>query len=149
MTGNERPPVDEALDSIRRAQAAVAERLSRGSWAYDMSYAFVLAAMIASCAVTMPLGGALFIGSLAVLLLQGLLWARRTGMWLSGITPKRARWVAYGLTACIVPLAVINLIWETETWPIAIPVATTIAGFVMSVAGSRLWWRVYRAESGL
>ncbi|MGZ3306386.1 MAG: hypothetical protein ACXU8U_11050 [Asticcacaulis sp.] len=148
MTIDENSPAD-ALELIRRSQSATADRISRGGWLYDTIYSVLLAGMIAGAALGLPRGLAVVTACGALLLLLAFTWAKHHGVWLSGVTPLRARWVAFGLSACLVPLYLLSTWAALHHWSPAVPVAAGFATFVVALAGSRLWRRVYRREMGL
>ena len=148
MTDDDLDPM-KALDSVRRLQNAQADRISRGGWLYDFAYSALLAGLVAGWALPQPYNYAAFTVCMALMLLIARAWANHYGVWLSGVSPKAARWVAIGLAAGILPLLVTNMIWAHESWPLWIPVATTLGAFVVALGGSRLWRMVYRRENGL
>jgi hypothetical protein len=75
--------------------------------------------------------------------------ARRTGLSVTGLSPRRARWVAIGLGALFLP-CMLGLVWagrELSSTHLAQLVAgVMVAVFAIALIGSRLWRRVYRAE---
>lgn len=148
MTDNE-PYAADALDSIRTTQSALADRVSRGGWLYDTAYSVLVAVMVGSMALPQPTSWIAF--SVAMLLLVVLMrvWSNHYGVSLSGISPRRARWVAWGMAPVYVGLMLVNLIGADKGWGVWVPIVTTAAGLVAAFAGSRLWRVVYRRENGL
>ena len=138
-----------ALDSIRASQSALADRVSRGGWLYDLAYSALVSGMVFGWAFPMPVGIVATAACIALLALMARMWTQHHGVWISGVTPRGARWVAIALAAVVVPLIVVNLIGARETWPAWVAIATTAAAFVLALAASRLWRVVYRRENGL
>ena len=138
----------EALAAVRASRAAVHARVSAGSWAYDVVYSLLLGAMVA--AVALPLPGFLIVDSICTvsLVLLARWWARRTGVWVSGVTPRRARWVALAVGVGFTVLVVAGLWLKLEAGLIQAPLVLGALGFVLALAASRLWLRVYRSETG-
>lgn len=144
-------PIDpaEALASVRAARDSVEARVSSKGWSYDIPYAAIVAGMVGAQAGALPLGP---LGSgLGVVLLVTLYRAesRRTGLRILGTTPRRARWVAIGLGA-VMAAAMLGLVYVSHSRP-DLPLVPITAGvmavvFVLALAGSRLWRRVFRAE---
>ncbi len=149
MTDNDLS-ANDALNSVRATQTAVADRISSGGWLYDTAYSILVAGLAGGAALAMPFKVIAIAVCIAGLLLLAKAWASHYGVWLSGTTPPRARWVAYGLGLGIVPLLVLNMIWADEkTWPMWLPFAVCTLAFAAAFAGSRLWRTVYRRENGL
>ena len=139
-----------ALNSVRATQTALADRISSGGWLYDTAYSVLLAGLIGSVALAMPYKVIAIAISIALLLLLAKAWANHYGVWVSGTTPPRARWVAVTLGLVMVPLIGLNFFWyEEKTWPLWLPFAVSTTAFVAAFAGSRMWRSVYRRENGL
>lgn len=145
------PTPAEALAAIERSRQTVHDRIASGGWRYDLTYAALMAGMVGGQALDTPfniLASSLGILGLAVIFQHE---TRRTGLRLTGVSPKYARWVAIGIgllfAACIVGLALVRR--ESPDTPVWV-VATAAMSFAFAVAliGSRLWRRVYRAEMG-
>ncbi len=140
---------EDALKSIRNAQAAAGDRFSRDSWSYDLPYSLFVAVFVGGLGLTGPLN--VIIPVLAGGALAGLAWgwARKHGVWISGVTPRRARWVAAGLGIVIAVLAVVALGARLEGGGVFIGLAMAVAAFIVALVGSRVWRAVYRREMGL
>ena len=138
-----------ALDSVRRTQSALADRVSRGGWLYDLAYSALLAGAVFAMAFPQPYNWLAFATCVGLLLVLARVWANHVGVWISGYTPARARWVAYGLALCLVPLLLLNLFIKEQDWPAWVAAATSGAAFLLALAASRLWRAVYRRENGL
>lgn len=142
------PSPAEALAAVRDAQARVTRRISEAdTLRYDLIYAGIVGVMVASPGLPDPFNTVLivFCTVALVLLMRG--WANRTGLWVTGVTPPRARWVAVGLGGLLM-LFMLGGLMLTKTHGMAW--VTPILGLVaagLAFGASRLWWRVYRKES--
>lgn len=145
------PDPAEALAAIARSRRDVQRRVGAGSWRYDLIYSAIVAGMVGSQGLDMPLsavGVALGVCALAVLFRRE---ADRLGVSVTGMTPRRARWVAIGLGMLMVAL-IVGAILLKHLAPSGLVFAVGLAGligltFVLSLAASRLWLRVYRRET--
>jgi hypothetical protein len=148
MTGPFTDPA-EALQQVQAARAHMAERYTRGAWLYDVFYSLLVGGLVGAAALPAP-QNLVAEGVLVVsLLVLAYWWKGRTGMWLSGVAPQRARWVAIGLGVVIMTLAFVNLWWSTRGEPSWLSAAAAVAGTILAFIGSRIWTAVYRRESGL
>ncbi|ATQ42599.1 hypothetical protein [Caulobacter mirabilis] len=136
----------EALEALRGAREAIADRVAEGSWAYDLTYAVLVGVMVASQAAPRPFDAVLLIGSAVVLGLMLRRWQARKGMMLTGLGSRRARWVAIGVGVISAGAIVAGLVARrTFDMPeVALYLAPIAA--VAALAASRLWLKVYRAE---
>lgn len=134
------------LAQIRASKHFVRDRVAAGSWRYDIVYSSIAAVMVAGQVAPAPFnvlasgGGALAFG----LLWRG--WADKTGVSVTGLSPKRARWVALALGALFAVLMLAAFYvgrWGEPLW--ALPLG--VIAFVAALGCSRLWLRVYRAET--
>ena len=135
----------QALAAVDRTRAALLERIAWGSWRYDLTYSVLAAGVVMSQALPPPLNvlaDAVVIVSLAALARW---WRARTGVWISGVTPRRARWVALaiGLLAGAAAIATAIAARQGQAW-IALVLGPVIG--VLALGGSRLWRRVHRDE---
>ena len=133
----------EALDAMGLARADLAAKMSEGSWRYDLTYSALAGLIVGGQAL--PLGwsgGASLLGAGALSLLARD-WARKKGVWVCGVTPRRARWVSLGLGIVIAALCawVFFVTYRGGSRWVAAPAALVAAG--CALAGSRLWRRVF------
>ncbi len=138
-----------ALNSVRATQTALADRISSGGWLYDTAYSVLVATMVGGWALPAPANYIVFGVSTLLLVVLMRVWMNHYGVWLSGTSPKNARWIAWGLAPLYLGLLVINLIAQDKGWALWIPFTATSAAFVVAFGGSRLWRAVYRRENGL
>ena len=140
---------EDALKSIHNAQAAAGDRFSRDTWSYDLPYSLFAALFVGGLSLSGPLN--VIVPVLAGGALVGLAWgwARKHGVWISGTTPRRARWVAAGLGIFIAVLAAAALVARLEGGGGVVSLLVAIAAFIVALVGSRVWRAVYRREMGL
>ncbi len=149
------PPVSrspaEALADIARSRKVVRDRVAGGGWRYDLTYAAIAAVMIGGQALDNPFNvSASTLGLLALVLLFQQ-ESRRTGLRVTGMSPRWARWVAVamGLVAALIIVGVAIIRHRFQEIDVAVVAGVSgAAGFVMVLVGSRVWRRVYRAEMG-
>ncbi|MGZ9101288.1 MAG: hypothetical protein ACXW3O_16435 [Brevundimonas sp.] len=150
------PPVSgptpaEALAAIAESRKTVHDRVAIGGWRYDLTYAALMAVMVGGQAFDNPFNvSASTLGLLGlVLLFQH--ETRRTGLRITGVSPRHARWVAIaiGLAAAGIILGVTLVRRQSPDTPVVLVAALAGAvAFVAGLIGSRVWRRVYRAEMG-
>lgn len=137
---------DELLAEIRRSQEVVRGRIAKASWRYDLIYSTIAALMVGGQAAPTPFN---VLASGCGALAFGLLWrswSEKTGVGITGLSPKRARWVAIGLGAVFAVLMLASFYAGRRSEPLwALPLAAI--GFIAAMTFSRLWLRVYRAET--
>lgn len=147
----DQPTPAEALAAIERSRRVVQTRIGAGGWRYDLTYAFIVAAMVGGQAFDFPsnvLASAGGVLGLAVIFQRE---TRRTGVRVTGVSPRHARWVAIalGVLYASVLLGLVTLRRLSPDLPIALMSGAAAAvTFLVALIGSRLWRRVYRAESG-
>lgn len=147
----EDPTPAEALAAIAESRKTVHDRVAAGGWRYDLAYAALIALIVGGQAFDNPFNvSASTLGLLGlVLLFQH--ETRRTGLRITGVSPRHARWVAVAIglvaAAVIVGVAVIRRVSPgADVWVVA-ALAAAVA-FIAALVGSRIWRRVYRAEMG-
>ncbi|MFA4893364.1 hypothetical protein [Brevundimonas sp.] len=148
---SEDPTPAEALEAIARSRRAVHDRVATGGWRYDLTYAAIMAGMVGGQAFDIPFN--VFASTFGVLALAVIFQheSRRTGLRITGVSPRRARWVAIamGLVFAAVMLGIVYLRRTASDVPVALIVAVAAGiAFVLALVGSRVWRRVYRAEMG-
>ena len=147
----EDPTPAEALAAIAESRKAVHDRVATGGWRYDLTYAALVALMVGGQAFDNPFNvSASTLGLLGlVLLFQH--ETRRTGLRITGVSPRHARWVAIAIglvaAAVIVGVTIIRRESPGTEVPVVAALAAAVA-FVAALIGSRIWRRVYRAEMG-
>ncbi|MDQ3125104.1 MAG: hypothetical protein M3Q74_05800 [Pseudomonadota bacterium] len=154
---DDHPPVSgptpaEALAAIAESRKAVHDRVAVGGLRYDLTYAALVAVMVGGQAFGNPFNvSASTLGVLGlVLLFQH--EARRTGLSITGVSPRHARWVAIaiGLFAAAIIVGVTIVRRQSPDTPVVLVAALAgAAAYVLALIGSRIWRRVYRAEMGV
>jgi hypothetical protein len=135
-----------ALESIRDARTSVLQRLENIHWGYDLAYGAVIALLVGGQGLPQPfsiLTVPIALGGLAVMVRW---WRAKTGIWVSGYTPRRPRWVAFGLAAILIALMLGNLYCSRILHLWWAPLAAGGAAFVLGIVFGRWWMRVYRKE---
>lgn len=145
MIEHEQTPA-EALEAIRKSRAAVGEAVSQNSRTYDLIYSSIAGLMVAGQAMPMPINILSSAGACVAFALLARKWAQKTGVFVNGMTPRRARWVAFGLGGVFVVLMLASMYFgRTDRAWLGIPLG--VVAFLLAGAGSRLWGRVFRAET--
>lgn len=135
-----------ALESIHDARSSVLARLENVPWTYDLAYGAVIGLLVAGQGLPQPwavLTAPIALGGLALMVRW---WQARTGMWVGGFTPRRARWVAIGLAVVLVGLMLGNMYLTRVLHLWWSPLAAGGAAFVVAIVFGRWWMRVYRRE---
>jgi peptidoglycan/LPS O-acetylase OafA/YrhL len=149
---NTQPDPAEALAAIAEARRNVHDRVATHGWRYDLTYAGLVAVMVGAQSLDQPYGVtgvALGVAGLAVIFQRE---TRRTGVRVTGVSPRRARWVAIGL-GLLMAAAMMGMVALRHLTPPGFPLvpavlAVMVLAFAAALIGSRVWRRVYRAEMG-
>ena len=144
MTDPQQTPA-EALEAIRQSRTVLAEKVNKASRTYDLIYSSIAAVMVAGQVAPFPFNVLASTGSCVAFVLLARKWAQKTGVFVSGVTPKRARWVAFGLGAVFVILMLASM-WAGRAHQAWMAFPLGFAAFLLAGVGSRLWLRVFRAE---
>jgi phosphatidylglycerophosphate synthase len=138
------PNPHEALAAIRNAREGLAPPADYPI-AYDLAYGAVCALLVAGQG--MPRPWTFVVLPIALFGLAGLVmwWRKKFGWWISGYSPKRARWVAFGLVAVLLALMGLSL-YGRFVGPGWLFLVSGGIAFVSAIVGGRLWMRVWRAE---
>jgi len=134
----------EALASIRAARQGV---IAPGDYpfGYDIAYGLVCGLLVAGQGMPRPWSFIvlpLALGGLAALVIW---WRKKYGWWVSGYSPKRARWVAIGMVAVFLALMGLSL-YGRYVGPWWLYMVSGGLGFVSAIIGGRLWLHVWRKE---
>jgi len=146
------PDPAEALAAIAEARRNVRDRVAGNGWRYDLTYAGLVAGMVGAQSLDQPfsmVGVALGVAGLAVIFQRE---TRRTGVRVTGVSPRRARWVAIGM-GLLMGAAMMGMVALRHLTPADFPLipavfAVMVLTFAVALIGSRVWRRVYRAEMG-
>lgn len=109
---------------------------------YDVLFSIVCGVFVSAQAL--PATVRAFATVVVVLSLIALMfwWRRRLGWWLSGYTPRRARWVTF---AMLVPLLGL-MFWAWSMPELWVALTAGITAATIAFAASRLWARVWQQE---
>ena len=138
------PTPHEALASIQAAREGLAQPTAYPI-GYDLLYGAVCALLVAGQGMPDPWRFIALPIAMAGLVLMIVGWRKTFGWWVSGYSPKRARWVAFGLAAVFVGLILLSL-HGRGAGPDWLFLVSGGVGFVAAIAGSRLWMHVWRKE---
>lgn len=136
---------DQALAAIRRSQEAVRQRVTRGSWLYDLSYSAIAAVMVAGQALPIPFNVLASVGGAVCLALLWKRWSDKNGVSVTGLSPRRARWAAL-LVGLLLGALMVGALYLGHTDQAPWALALGAAAFVIALVLSRLWMRLYLAE---
>ncbi len=135
---------NEALDRIREARAGVPGTLAYPV-GWDLAYGAICGLMVASQGLPTPWAMLALVIALVGLAISVQWWRNRVGWWVSGYSPKRARWVAIGLAAILIGLMGLS-IWGKSSGIVWMPLAPGASGFVSAILGGRLWMHVWKRD---
>ncbi len=136
---------DQALADIRRSQEAVRRRTAQGSWRYDLSCSAIAAVMVAGQALPIPFNVLASGGGAVCLALLWRRWSDKNGVSVTGLSPRRARWVAL-LVGLLLGALMMGALYLGRTDHAPWALALGAAAFVIALVLSRLWMRLYLAE---
>ena len=138
------PTPQEALASIQAARTGIAPPTDYPI-GYDLIYGLICALLVAGQGLAQP--WSLIVLVFAMAGLGGLVqwWRKRFGWWVSGYSPRRARWVAIPLAVLFVGLVGVSF-WGREQGLAWISLVTGPIAFVLAIGGGRLWMHVWRKE---
>jgi len=134
----------EALASIEAARQGIAAPATY-SVTYDVAYGLICGLLVAGMGMERPWSVIVLLISLGGLAGLVMWWRNSLGWWVSGYSPKRARWVAIGLVAILIGLMGLSL-YGQYVGPWWLFMVSGGLGFVAAIGGGRLWWRVWRKE---
>jgi hypothetical protein len=138
------PDPREALAAI---QAARTDLAPSGDYpiVYDLAYGLICGLLVAGQG--MPRPWSFIVLPIALFGLAGLVgvWRRKYGWWVSGFSPKNARWVAFALAGVFLALVSLSL-YGRYVGPDWLWIVSGVLGFVSAIAFSRIWLSVWRRE---
>ena len=143
------PSPHEALASIRDARAGLAPPADY-PLAYDLAYGAICALLVAGQGLPQPWSTIVLPIALAGLAGLVLWWRKKYGWWVSGFSPRRARWVAFGLVGVFLALIGMTL-YGRGAGPDWLYLVSGGIAFIAAIVASRLWLRAWRrdlAEAG-
>lgn len=138
------PEPHEALAAIRAARSEFPGEMNYPIH-YDLLYGGACALLVAGQGMPRPWDVIALVMAMAGLVLMIAGWRKRFGWWVSGYSPKRARWVAFALGALLIGLIGLSM-YGRYVGPHWLWMVSGGVGFVAAIVGSRLWMRVWRKE---
>ncbi|MDI1326459.1 MAG: hypothetical protein PSV23_06635 [Brevundimonas sp.] len=147
MTDDPRPA--EALAAIAEARRSVHDRIATHGWRYDLSYAAICAGMVGAQVLDIPLNVSGMTVGVLLLVVMFQAEARRTGVMVTGVSPRQARWVAIAMGLLLAGAMFGMVLARRVADPAVLPLIVAgvmAASFLVALIGSRVWRRVYRAE---
>lgn len=141
---NNQPDPQEALAAIQAARQGVPGEM-KYPFGYDLIYGLICGLLVAGQGLPTPWALLCLVVALAGLALIVRWWRRKFGWWVSGYSPKRARWAAIGLAVVLIGLMGLS-IWGKAAGIVWTPLATGAAGFVAAIVGGRIWMSVWKRE---
>lgn len=140
----EDPKPHEALASIQAARSGFP---GAGGYpvVYDVAYGAACGLLVAAQGMPRPWDFIALFVALGGFALMILWWRKKFGWWVSGYSPKRARWIAFALVAVLLGLMALSL-HGRSAGPDWLWMVSGGLGFVCAIVGGRLWLHVWRKE---
>lgn len=139
------PNPHEALASIQAARESVGRDLDYPvSW--DMLYGLVMALLVGGQGLPTLWASLTFVVAMLGVVLSMQWWRKHYGWWVNGYSPRKARWVAFGMVAFILPLMGLSLWTRLGDGPWWLPLLAAGLAWIAAVVGGRLWLHVWRKE---
>lgn len=135
-----------ALEQIRQTREQTLGKMDYWPWWYDAGYALACGLLVAGPGFSTTISMACAAVAIAILVTIMRVWQDRTGVWVNGYTPRRARWAAFGLAAILVGLIGVNLWFGRVQGMVWVPLASGLAAAALGVVGMRIWMRLYRID---
>lgn len=137
----------DALEAVRRSREEVRRRMAHSPWWYDLGFGGAVAVMVGGQGAPLPFGPISTAIGLAIIAVIVRKWTDLTGVWINGYQPRRARWVAFALAGLTGAMMLGALAAGRHGGLVWVPAVLGVAAGVMAVIASRLWTRVYLAET--
>lgn len=135
-----------ALEQIRQTREQTLGKMDYWPWWYDAGYALACGLLVAGPGFSTTISMACVAVAIAILVTIMRVWQDRTGVWVNGYTPRRARWAAFGLAAILVGLIGGNLWFGRVQGVVWVPLASGLVAAALGVVGMRIWMRLYRID---
>lgn len=143
----ERSEALTALDAKRQAEAQLARAATCPPWRHAV-FGLLMGGLVAAPAVPLPARFAVLIAILAAVPIIIHSDRKRMGMFINGYRRGKTRLVAFGILAVELGLYGVSLYLGDTMHDRLIPLLLGLVGFVIGVAGSKLWQRVFVSELG-
>lgn len=136
----------DALNSIRDTREQTLSKMDYGPWWYDLGYATSCALLVGGQGYSGPLSLMATAVAIAILIVIMRKWQAKTGVWVNGYSPRRARWAAFGLAALLVGLMGASLWFGRMQGMVWVPLVNGAIAAALGWAGMRLWMHLYRKD---
>ena len=143
----ERSEALTALDAKRQAESQLARAATCPPWRHAV-FGLLMGGLVAAPAVPLPARFAVLIAILAAVPIIIHSDRKRMGMFINGYRRGKTRLVAFGILAVELGLYGVSLYLGDTMHDRLIPLLLGLVGFVIGVAGSKLWQRVFVSELG-
>lgn len=135
-----------ALEQIRQTREQALGKMNYWPWWYDAGYALACGLLVAGQGFPTAIGMVCVVVAIAILVTIMRVWQGRTGVWVNGYAPRRARWAAFGLAAILMGLMGVSIWFGRLQGVVWVPFANGLAAAALGVAGMRVWMRLYRID---
>lgn len=136
----------EALAIVLEGREQALEKMEYWPWWYDAGYAAVCALLVAGQGFPAPIGILCVTVAIAILVIIMRKWQARTGVWVNGYSPRRARWAAIGLGVILMGLMLFSIWAGRMQGLIWVPFLNGAVAAGLGVIGMRVWMRLYRID---
>ena len=136
-----------ALAAKQHAEAQMAKAAECPPWRHAV-FGLLMGGLIASFAFEFAIRTAILVLVLACIPIIVHSDRKRMGMFINGYRRGKTRLVAFGLLALWLPLYGLSVYYGLDRHDHVTPLLLGLVGFVMAVAGSVIWQRVFVREMG-
>jgi hypothetical protein len=136
-----------ALDAKRQAEAQLARAVHCPPWRHAV-FGLMMGLLVASAAFEFPVRTAIIV--LILCSIPAIVHSdrKRMGMFINGYRRGKTRIVAVGLLCVELSLYAIAVYYGLELHDQLIPLLLGVVAFVVGIAGSLIWQRVFVREMG-
>lgn len=146
QTGRDEAGAFDALNSIRDVRAQTLDKMNYWPWWYDGGYALSCALLVGGQGFKAPFSLMSTTVAIAILVLIMRKWQAKTGVWVNGYSPKRARWAAFALAGILLVLMGASIWFGRIQGLVWVPLATGAVSAVLGLMGMRVWMQLYRKD---
>lgn len=136
----------DALKSIQDTREQALGKMDYWPWWYDAGYAASCALLVAGQGIGTGVGMLCTSIAIAILVVIMRKWQAKTGVWVNGYTPKRARWAAIGLAGLLIGLMGVSVVFGRMQDVIWVPIACGAVAAILGLVGMRVWMHLYRQD---
>ena len=136
-----------ALDAKRQAEMQIARAANCPPWRHAV-FGLMMAGLVASPALALPGRLALIAALLCLVALIIQSDRKRMGMFINGYRRGKTRLVTFPMLMVELSLYALAVVLNADGEHRAVPLLLGAAAFVVGIAGSMLWQRVFVREMG-